>query len=80
MTPYLDTFHAVSEYASTWGSFIQKVHVRIREQVRIWDCCNIQDGALCDNSQRLPAVNYYHKALHVGSCSNPRSASGESEM
>ena len=32
-------------------------------------------GALCDDSQRLPAVNYYHKALHLGCCSNPRSAS-----
>ena len=25
--------------------------------------------------QRLPAVNYYHKALHLGCCSSPRSAS-----
>ena len=24
----------------------------------------------------LPAVNYYHKALHLGCCSSPRSASG----
>ena len=24
---------------------------------------------------RLPAVNYYHKALHLGCCSSPRSAS-----
>ena len=23
----------------------------------------------------LPAVNYYHKAPHLGCCSNPRSAS-----
>ena len=23
----------------------------------------------------LPAVNYYHKALHLGCCSSPRSAS-----
>ena len=23
----------------------------------------------------LPAVNYYHKALHLGRCSSPRSAS-----
>ena len=39
-------------------------------------CCNIEDGALCDNSQRLEAVNYYHKALHFGCCSSLRSASG----
>ena len=28
------------------------------------------------NSSRFPAVNYYHKALHLGCCSSPRSASG----
>ena len=33
-----------------------------------------QDGVLCDNSQRLEAVNYYHKALHLGRYSSPRSA------
>ena len=27
------------------------------------------------NSNRLEAVNYYHKALHLGCCSSPRSAS-----
>ena len=26
----------------------------------------------------LPAVNYYHKELHLGGCSSPRSASGSS--
>ena len=26
------------------------------------------------------AVNYYHKALHLGCCSSPRSASGLSAM
>ena len=25
---------------------------------------------------KLPAVNYYHKALHLGCCSHPRSAAG----
>ena len=34
---------------------------------------------LCDNSSRLPAVNYYHKALHLRCCRSPRSASGISE-
>ena len=29
-----------------------------------------------DNSWRLEAVNYYHKAFHLGCCSSPRSASG----
>ena len=33
------------------------------------------NGALCDNSQRLEAINYYHKALHLGCCSSSRSAS-----
>ena len=33
-------------------------------------------GALCDNSWRLPAVNYYHKELHLGCCSSPWSTSG----
>ena len=28
------------------------------------------------NDFQLPAVNYYHKVLHLGCCSNPRSASG----
>ena len=27
------------------------------------------------NGQRLPAVNYYHNELHLGSCSSPISAS-----
>ena len=27
------------------------------------------------NGFQLPAVNYYHKALHLGCCSSPRSAS-----
>ena len=36
-------------------------------QRRIQGCCNIQDGVLCDN--------YYHKALHLGCRSSPRSAS-----
>ena len=26
-------------------------------------------------SYKLPVVNYYHKALHLGCCSSPRSAS-----
>ena len=30
-----------------------------------------KNGALCDK-----AVNYYHKELHLGCCSSPRSASG----
>ena len=29
-----------------------------------------------DYSQRVEAVNYYHKVLHRGCCSSPRSASG----
>ena len=28
-------------------------------------------------SARLAAVNYYHKALHLGCCSSPRPASGD---
>ena len=28
------------------------------------------------NGCLLPAANYYHKALHLGCCSSPRSASG----
>ena len=51
--------------------FSSKKHV----QRRIKGCCNIQDGVLCDNSSRLEAINYYHKALHLGCCSSPRSAS-----
>ena len=35
----------------------------------------IVNGALCDNSLRYPAAKYYHKALHFGCCSSPRSAS-----
>ena len=30
--------------------------------------------------QRLEAVNYYHKALHLGCCSSPRSASADAEI
>ena len=36
---------------------------------------NIQDGAICDNSKRLVAINYYYKELHLGCCSSPRYAS-----
>ena len=39
------------------------------------DCCNIQDGALCDNSRQMEALNYYHNALHLGCFSSPRSTS-----
>ena len=42
---------------------------------RIQSCCNIQDGVFCVNSYWLPAVTYYHKALHLGCCSNPKSTS-----
>ena len=38
----------------------------------------MQDEALCDNSERSPAVNYYHTALHLG-CFSPRSASGHTQ-
>ena len=31
------------------------------------------------NSSQLSAVNYYHKALHLGSCSSPRSAAEHNE-
>ena len=31
--------------------------------------------ALCDNSERISAVNYYHKELHLGCCSSLRSVS-----
>ena len=53
------------------GVFSEEVQI----QRRIQGCCNIQDGPLCDNSQRLEAVNYYHKAFNLGCCSSPRSAS-----
>ena len=39
------------------------------DQRRIQGCCNIQDGALCDNS--------YHRAPHLGCCSSPRPRSGD---
>ena len=45
-------------------------------QRRIQGCCNIQDGALCDNSLLLPDASHYHKVLHLGCCNSPRSASG----
>ena len=63
----------------------KRKHIRKRKRNIIWsnqpyqrriqNCCNIQDGALCDNILRLPAVNYYHRALHRGCFSSPRSAS-----
>ena len=31
--------------------------------------------AMQGNPEAIPAVNYYHKALHLGCCSSPRSAS-----
>ena len=37
-------------------------------------------SSLGNNSQRLPAVNYYHKVLHLGCCSSPRSASEHSNI
>ena len=45
--------------------------LRLRQRC-IKGCCYIQDRALCVNSSRLPAVNYYHKALYLGCCNNPR--------
>ena len=30
-------------------------------------------------TKRLEAINYYHKVLHLGCCSSPRSASGKKE-
>ena len=50
--------------------------VQVSNQRRIQDCCNIQGGALCDNSQRLKAVNYYQRVFHLGCCSSSRYASG----
>ena len=38
---------------------------------RIYDCCNIQGRAHCE------VVNYYHKELHLGCCSSPRSSSAQ---
>ena len=38
-------------------------------QRQIQDCCNIQGGALCDNS------HYYHNDLQLVCCSSPRSTS-----
>ena len=49
--------------------------VQQASQRRIQACCKIQDGTLCDNSYWLLVVNYYHKVLHLGCCSSPRSAS-----
>ena len=43
------------------------------KQTVIRRCCNMQDGA-------LPAINYYHKALHLGCCSSPISASGNGKI
>ena len=28
-----------------------------------------------NEKRKLPAVNYYHKVLHLGCCNSPRSAS-----
>ena len=46
-----------------------------QNQCWVQDCCNIQDGAHCDISYRLPAVIYYHRVLHLGCWGSPRSAS-----
>ena len=32
------------------------------------------------NGFQLEAVNYYHKELHLGCCSSPRSASGQDDI
>ena len=32
-----------------FAEFLKYYYV-VSNQRRIWDCCNIQDGALCDNS------------------------------
>ena len=44
---------------------LKKHSIQYFTQRRIEGCCNIQDGALCDN----------HKALHLGCCNSPTSAS-----
>ena len=43
------------------------------DEVRFLSTCK-STQALCKG--RLPAVNYYHKELHLGCCSSPRFASG----
>ena len=43
------------------------------------EICDEKLHFLCSD-QRLKAVNYYHKALHLGCCSSPRSASGDCNM
>ena len=71
----------INEILMVSNDLLFHVHLRLTEifgsvndqpfagdQRRIQDCCNIQHG--------LPAVNYYHKVLHLGCCSSPRSASG----
>ena len=35
----------------------------------------IKDMVYARSKDMLEAVNYYHKALHLGCCSSPRSAS-----
>ena len=68
ITEEIDLNYLLNKLISFY-SFLTLLHRQIQ------DCCNFQDGALCDNTKRLPAVNYYHKALHLGCYSSPRSAS-----
>ena len=39
-------------------------------------CCTRRNTIILMN----PAINYYHKALHLGCCSSPRSASGSESI
>ena len=52
---------------------VLSIIIQERKQTVIRCCCNMQDGA-------LPAINYYHKALHLGCCSSPISASGNGKI
>ena len=53
----------------------QFMSLLIKMQRRIQDYCNIQGAALCENSEWLSAVNYYHKQLQPECCSSYRSTS-----
>ena len=35
---------------------------------------NVRGGSRAAAASKIPAVNYYHKAVRLGCCSSPRSA------
>ena len=63
-----DTFNLSYIMLKNSQTYFKNLAVLAKRSLKILRCSETDLG--------LPAVNYYHKALHLRCCSSPRSASG----